>query len=177
MAANCYVERLIRKDHPSHVCLHHAANDLRIARVTADESMRSKVEQVTHSRYRGTFGWRFEGPFLRRFVIVADDEMIDFVKPKPGQLDRSIFDNQLVELGLELLKVPGALLSQAVHGQSQEALFGRVQMINSDARHRRQLSCRAASRRLSPSSTILSRPTSRGTLKPNPQIEFAISRM
>jgi hypothetical protein len=50
--------------------------------------------------------------------IVAKQDLIDLGRAETGNLDRRLFDNELLELDFEILKVPAALFRQPVGGKA-----------------------------------------------------------
>ena len=57
-------------------------------------------------------------PLFVRRRIVAKQDLIDFGRAETGNLDRRLFDNELLELDFEILKAPGALFRQPVGGKA-----------------------------------------------------------
>ena len=57
-----------------------------------------------------------ERPLLNRVVAIAEDDLVDLVESEAGDLDRSVGQDQLLELNLQFVKVPLALLAKAIGG-------------------------------------------------------------
>jgi hypothetical protein len=53
-------------------------------------------------------------PLFVRRRIVAKQDLIDFGRAETGNLDRRLFDNELLELDFEICKAPGAVFTQPV---------------------------------------------------------------
>ena len=57
-------------------------------------------------------------PLFVRRRIVAKQDLIDLGRAETGNLDRRLFDNELLELDFEVLKAPGAVFTQPVEGDA-----------------------------------------------------------
>ena len=77
---------------------------------------------------------RRERPLFDRVVDLGEDDVVDLVECEAGGLDRRVDHAQLLELDLELVKVPLAFLPEAVDGEAQHALFSVVQVLDAYAR-------------------------------------------
>ena len=55
--------------------------------------------------------------FVRRRIVTKQD-LVDLGRAETGNLDRRLFDNELLELDFEVLKAPGAVFTQPVEGDA-----------------------------------------------------------
>jgi hypothetical protein len=105
----CDSEGRLRQHHPRNVCPHQPADEIGIGSVAADHAMGSEQEQVADPcDCRGRRKCRRIGSFGPSLVS-ADDDVIDFVGTEPGNFDRRVGDNKLLEFSLQLAN--GASLS------------------------------------------------------------------
>jgi hypothetical protein len=63
-----------------------------------------------------------ERTLLNAVVRFAEDDLVDLVQGEAGDLDRSVGQDQLLELNLQLVEVPLAFLPKAIGGEAQHAL-------------------------------------------------------
>jgi hypothetical protein len=75
-----------------------------------------------------------ERPLLDGVVRFAKDDLVDLIESEAGDFDRSVGQDQLLELNLQLIKVPLALLPKAVDGEAQDALLLLAQIFDPDTR-------------------------------------------
>ena len=64
---------------------------------------------------------------------VVENDVVDLVEREAGDLDRRIGEDQLLELDLELVQVPLALLAKAIDGEAENALFDLAQVLDAHA--------------------------------------------
>ena len=75
-----------------------------------------------------------ERTLLNGVVRFAEDDLVDLVQGEAGDLDRSVGQDQLLELNLQLVKVPLALLPKPIDGEAQDALLLLAQIFDPDTR-------------------------------------------
>jgi hypothetical protein len=80
--------------------------------------MFAKTKDVPFPCNRDSSGRGRKCPLFMRRRIVAKQNLIDFGRVETGNLDRRLFDNELLELDFETLKVPAALFRQPVGGKA-----------------------------------------------------------
>ena len=95
--------------------------------------MRTKLENVADSG-DSSCGVGLERPLLQPLGGVAKNEVIDFGRREPGDLDRRVQQDQFFKLDLQRVKIPLSFFGETVDGKPQDAVFVRAQMTDAYAR-------------------------------------------
>jgi hypothetical protein len=91
------IEGLIGEDHARNIYPHEPFDEGRIGSVSADQAMGAEQEQIAYlSDCRGA-GQRREIASFASILVFADYDLIDLVRPKPGNLDRCVGDYEFLE--------------------------------------------------------------------------------
>ena len=98
---------------------------LRFSRAAADDPVRAAVKNVANAGDSDCVCLRRERPLFDRVVDLAEDDVVDLVECEAGGLDRRVGHAQLLELDLELVKVPLAFLPEAVDGKEAQLYLKR----------------------------------------------------
>jgi hypothetical protein len=67
-------------------------------------------------------------------LLLPDQDLVNFVQRKSGDFDRRVADDQFLELDLEFIEIPLALLAEAVAREPSQTTLDLVQMSDADAR-------------------------------------------
>ena len=95
--------------------------------------MRTELEHIANPGDRSGWIW-LERPLLQPIGSFAKNDMIDFGRREPGDLDRRVQQDQLFKLNLQRVEIPLSFFREAVDGKPQHALFVRVQVLDAHAR-------------------------------------------
>jgi len=126
---------LVGQDQPcERIAFHQPAQCPIFSSAAADDPVRAEVKNVAHARDGDCASHRRERPRFDRVIDLAEDDVVDLVECEAGGLDRRVGHDQLLELDLELLEVPLALLPEAVDGEAQYALLSVAQVLDPQAR-------------------------------------------
>ena len=155
------------------------ARDGWFGRIAANDPVIAEREDVAHALATAFApGSGASGPASDLQGAIVQNYLINFVEGEAGDLDRSVHNDQLLELNLEFADIPGPLFAEPINGKPECPLLRLAQM--PDKSKIRGILGRprsfAASTRASPSRTILSLPTRTGSQKPSALTEAAISR-
>lgn len=96
--------------------------------------MRPEVKDVAYASDRNCAGLGRERPLFDRLVTLAENNVVDLVERKAGDLDRRVGEDQLLELDLQLVQVPLTLFAEAIDGEAENALLGLAKMLDPHAR-------------------------------------------
>ncbi len=124
---------------------------LRVGRVRACDPMRSQLKDIADLRDRRCDQIRFQGAFLKPVSAVTQNDLVDLIEGEARDLDRSVGQDQLLELDFERLQAPAAGFAQTVDGEAQHTLLVVAQMLDANARHAFEAK---APRRFDPRRTI-----------------------
>ena len=95
---------LVSQNEPGNFPLSHdAAQSFRISSVGACEPMRPQLKDIAELRDRRRERIGFQGALLKPVSAVAQDDLVDLIKGEARDLDRSIGQDQLLELDFERL--------------------------------------------------------------------------
>ena len=97
--------------------------------VATSDPMFAKTKDVTFPCNRDGAGRGRKRPFFVRRRIVAKQNLINLGSAETRNLDRRLFDNELLKLDLEILKVPAALFRQPIGGKAKKALLAAGKML------------------------------------------------
>ena len=86
--------------------------------------MRTKLENVADSG-DSSCGVGLERPLLQPLGGVAKNEVIDFGRREPGDLDRRVQQDQFFKLDLQRVEIPVSIFRQAIDGKPHDALLAR----------------------------------------------------
>ena len=104
VACDRNVVGLIRENEPSNFSLpHNSEQSFRISSVGACEPMRSQLENIAELRDRRCERIGFQGALLKPVSAVAQNDLVDLIKGEARDLNRSIGQDQLLELDFERL--------------------------------------------------------------------------
>jgi hypothetical protein len=95
--------------------------------------MGPELEHVADLRNRNRIGVRLKRPHLGRLECVPDDNVVDFTDREAGNLDRRIFQDELLELDLELIEIPASRLAKAIDCEAKQTLLLGGMMIHANA--------------------------------------------
>jgi hypothetical protein len=91
------IEGLIGEDHARDVYPHEPFDKGKISSISADQAMGAEQEQIAYlSDCRGA-GQRREIANFASILLSTDYDLIDLVRPKPGNLDRCVGDYEFPE--------------------------------------------------------------------------------
>jgi hypothetical protein len=117
----------------SRVAPYHLAEGLRISCAAANDPVGPEVKNIANAGNGDCAGVGRDRPLLDRFVSRVENDVIDLVEREAGDLDRRIGEDQLLELDLQLVQVPLALLAKAIDGDAENALFDLAQVLDAHA--------------------------------------------
>ena len=89
-----------------------------IGRVTADNAMRTELENIADPGDRSCGVW-LERPLLQPLSGVTENDVIDFGRREPSDLYRRVEQDQFLKLDLQRLEIPLPLFRQAIDRQSR----------------------------------------------------------
>src|SRR5262249_44079496 len=122
---------LVGQDLPCRrVAFHQPPQSLRFGGAAADDPVWPQIENVAKAGDSDCASlWR-ERSFFESVANLVEDNVVDLVECESGDLDWRVGHNQFLKLDLEFVKVPLALLPEAIDGKSQNALFGLAQVVD-----------------------------------------------
>ena len=94
--------------------------------------MGPELKNVAQASDGDSVGLGREGTVFDGLVRFAEDDLVDLVGGEAGHLDRSVVEDQFLELELELVEVPLALFAEPIDDEAQHALLvlGQVADLN-----------------------------------------------
>ena len=73
--------------------------------------MRPERKNIARAGDGDSISLRRERPLLNGVVRFAEDDLVDLIESEAGDFDRSVGQDQLLELNLQFVKVPLALFA------------------------------------------------------------------
>jgi hypothetical protein len=101
---------------------HQSSKNPRIGRTAANEAMRAELEYVADHSDRSR-GAGLERATLQLLGSIAENDVIDFGRRKPSDLNRRVQQDQFFKLNLQRVQIPLPFLPQAIDGKTQQTLL------------------------------------------------------
>ena len=95
--------------------------------------MRTELENIAYPSDRS--GWiGLERPLFQPIGSFAKNDVIDFGRREPSDLDRSVQQDQFFKLNLQRIEIPLSFFGKTVDGKPQDPLFVWAQLLDAYAR-------------------------------------------